>query len=191
MNTSETKPFWKPLIDPFFRLLWITNVVSLVGTWMHEVGAAWLMTSLTLSPFMIAMVQTATTLPFFLLAFPAGALADIVDRRRLLIFTQIVMLASALSLGIITVFGKTSPIMLLVFTFILSMGAAINTPAWQSIIPELVPRKDLASAITLGSVAFNIARVAGPALGGFIVAAFGPGITFLLNAVSFPGLRRP
>jgi MFS family permease len=188
MNTSETKPFWKPLIDPFFRLLWITNVVSLVGTWMHEVGAAWLMTSLTLSPFMIAMVQTATTLPFFLLAFPAGALADIVDRRRLLIFTQIVMLASALSLGIITVFGKTSPIMLLVFTFILSMGAAINTPAWQSIIPELVPRKDLASAITLGSVAFNIARVAGPALGGFIVAAFGPGITFLLNAVSFSGV---
>jgi len=176
------------LIDPFFRLLWITNVVSLVGTWMHEVGASWLMTSLTVSPFMVAMVQTATTLPFFLLALPAGALADTIDRRRLLIFTQILMLASALVLGLITISGKTSPLILLVFTFFLGIGAAINTPAWQAIIPELVPKKDLTSAITLGSVSFNIARVAGPALGGLIVAAFGPGITFLLNALSYSGV---
>ncbi len=188
MNMSESKSFWKPLINPFFRLLWITNVISLIGTWMHEVGAAWLMTSLTLSPFMVAMVQTATTLPFFLLSFPAGALADILDRRRLLIVTQILMFSSALALGLITILGKTSPVILLVFTFLLSVGAAINTPAWQAIIPELVPRKDLASAITLGSVSFNIARVAGPAIGGFIVATFGPGITFLLNALSFSGV---
>jgi len=188
VDTTETRSFWKPLIDPFFRLLWITNVVSLVGTWMHEVGASWLMTSLTVSPFMVAMVQTATTLPFFLLALPAGALADTIDRRRLLIFTQILMLASALVLGLITISGKTSPLILLVFTFFLGIGAAINTPAWQAIIPELVPKKDLTSAITLGSVSFNIARVAGPALGGLIVAAFGPGITFLLNALSYSGV---
>lgn len=188
METKKNSSIWSPLLDRSFRLLWITNVVSLVGTWMHEVGASWLMTSLTLSPFVVAMVQTATTLPFFLLSLPAGALADTIDRRRLLIFTQILMSAAALGLGLITVFGKASPLILLVFTFFLSIGAAINAPAWQAIIPELVPRKDLASAITLGSVSFNIARVAGPALAGLIVAALGPGITFLLNALSFSGV---
>ncbi len=188
METKKNSSIWSPLSDRSFRLLWITNVVSLIGTWMHEVGASWLMTSLTLSPFVVAMVQTATTLPFFLLSLPAGALADTIDRRRLLIFTQILMSAAALGLGLITVFGKASPLTLLVFTFILSIGAAINTPAWQAIIPELVSRKDLASAITLGSVSFNIARVAGPALAGLIVAALGPGITFLLNALSFSGV---
>jgi len=155
---------------------------------MHEVGASWLMTSLTLSPFMVAMVQTATTLPFFLFSLPAGAMADTFDRRRLLIFTQILMLTAASMLGIITIFFNISPFILLVFTFFLSLGASINAPAWQAIIPELVPRKELASAITLGSVSFNIARVAGPALGGLIVAALGPGITFLFNAASFSGV---
>jgi MFS family permease len=179
---------WNSLKQPFFRMLWITNVVSLVGTWMHEVGASWLMTALAPSPFMVAMVQTATTLPFFLLALPAGALADIFDRRRLLIFAQVWMLCVSVALGITTVFGLTTPLILLFFTFFLSLGAAINAPAWQAIIPEIVHRDDLPSAVTLTSAGFNIARVAGPTLGGIVIAAIGTGATFLLNGASFLGV---
>jgi predicted MFS family arabinose efflux permease len=179
---------WNPLKQAFFRTLWIANVASLVGTWMHEVGAAWLMTSLAPSPFMVAMVMTANTLPFFLLALPSGALADILDRRRLLLFAQVWMLCVSACLGMITVVGFTTPLILLTFTFFLSLGAAINAPVWQAIIPELVQRNDLPAAVTLGSIGFNIARVAGPALGGVVVAAFGSGATFLLNGASFLGV---
>jgi MFS family permease len=155
---------------------------------MHEVGTAWLMTSLTMSPFTVSLIQTATTLPIFIVALPAGALADIVDRRRLLIFTQIWMLLAALGLGIATLSGFVSPPVLLFFIFVLSLGAAINGPAWQAIIPELVSREEMPSAVTLGSVGFNIARAIGPALGGCIVSLVGPGFTFLLNAISFCGV---
>ena len=191
MPPDGTKPIstWSPLLtDSFFRTLWIANVVSLVGAWMHDVGVSWLMTSLTPSPFMVAMVQTATMMPFFLLALPAGALADILDRRRILLFAQCWMLIAALLLGIWTIFGLTTPKTLLVFTFLLSLGASLNNPAWQAIMPELVTREELPAAITLGSVGFNIARVVGPALGGLVVALMGPGGTFLLNAASFLGV---
>jgi MFS family permease len=141
-----------------------------------------------MSPLTVAMIQTATTLPLFLAALPAGALADILDRRRLLIFTQTWMLVSALGLGVTTLLGLTSPLILLAFTFFLSLGGAINGPAWQAIIPELVSREELSSAVTLGSVGYNIARAIGPALGGLVVALVGPGITFLVNAVSFFGV---
>ena len=179
---------WSPLCRPFFRALWIANLVSLTGTWMHEVGTAWLMTSLTMSPFTVSLIQTATTLPIFMVALPAGALADIVDRRRLLIFTQVWMLIAALGLGITTLAGFVSPPALLFFVFVLSLGAAINGPAWQAIIPELVSREEMPSAVTLGSVGFNIARAIGPAVGGFVVSLVGPGFTFLLNAISFCGV---
>lgn len=179
---------WSPLYQPFFRSLWIANLASLIGTWIHEVGTAWLMTSLTISPFTVSLVQTATTLPIFLVALPAGALADIVDRRRLLLFTQIWMLLAALGLGVTTLAGMASPIVLLFFVFILSLGAAINGPAWQAIIPELVSREEMPSAVTLGSVGFNMARAIGPALGGLVVSLVGPGFTFLLNAISFSGV---
>ena len=162
--------------------------MSLTGTWMHEVGTAWLMTSLTMSPFTVSLIQTATTLPIFMVALPAGALADIVDRRRLLIFTQVWMLIAALGLGITTLAGFVSPPALLFFVFVLSLGAAINGPAWQAIIPELVSREEMPSAVTLGSVGFNIARAIGPAVGGFVVSLVGPGFTFLLNAISFCGV---
>jgi MFS family permease len=190
MASDDNKPLptWSPLAKPFFRTLWIANVVSLVGAWMHDVGVSWLMTTLTPSPFMVAMVQTATMLPFFLLALPAGALADILDRRRLLIIAQAWMLVAALILGILTVSSHTTPLVLLIFTFLLSLGAGLNNPAWQSIIPELVHRDELRAAVTLGSVGFNIARILGPALGGLVVAIMGPGGTFLLNAASFSGV---
>jgi MFS family permease len=179
---------WNPLKQPFFRTLWIANVVSLVGTWMHEVGASWLMTTLAPSPFMVAMVATANTLPFFLLALPAGALADIFDRRRLLLIAQTWMLCVSIILGFLTITGFTTPFLLLLFTFFLSLGASINAPAWQAVIPELINRDDMPSAITLTSAGFNIARVAGPALGGIVIAAIGTGSTFILNGISFLGV---
>lgn len=155
---------------------------------MQDVGAAWLMTSLAPPPIMVALVETATTMPMFLLALPAGALADIVDRRRLLIVTQGWMLVAAAGLGILTFLGITTPWVLLTFTFLLGLGAAMNAPAWQAIVPELVPIQELPAAIALNSVGFNMSRAIGPALGGFVVAAAGPYATFLLNAVTFLGV---
>ncbi|HMD98673.1 MAG TPA: MFS transporter [Terriglobia bacterium] len=179
---------WVPLRQELFRVLWIASVASNVGTWMHEVGASWLMTQLAPSPLMVSLIQTAEALPVFLLALAAGALADVVDRRRLLIFSQSWMLGAALGLGILTVLHLTTPQLLLAFTFLLSFGGALNGPAWQAIVPELVPRRELPAAVSLNSVGFNVARAAGPALGGLVVAAAGSGAVFLLNAVSFLGV---
>lgn len=178
---------WSPLRNPFFRALWIATVASNVGTWMQDVGAGWLMTDLAPVPLMVALVQAASSLPMFLLALPAGALADIVDRRRLLLVTQAWMLAAALGLGALTVAGKTGPAALLAFTFLLGLGTALNAPAWQAIIPEVVSRDKLPAAVALGSIGINVARAVGPALGGAAIAALGPGAPFLLNAASFLG----
>jgi MFS family permease len=155
---------------------------------MHNVGADWLMTSLAPSPFMVGLMQTAENAPLFLLALPAGALADIVDRRRLLLYTQAWMLVSAVALGLLTLIGLTTPWVLLLLIFALGLGSALNAPAWQAIMPELVPRSELSAAVSLNSVAFNIARAVGPALGGFVVAAVGSWAVFLLNSLSFIGV---
>src|SRR2546427_2359155 len=179
---------WSPLRHPVFRALWVVTIISNVGTWMQNVAAAWLMTSLSQSSVMVALVQTATSLPVFFLALPAGALADVVDRRRLLLLTQSWMLLIALLLGALTLLNLTTPWTLLLLTFSLGIGAATNAPAWQSCIPELVPREDLPGAVALGSVGFNIARAMGPALGGLVIAATGPGGAFVLNAISFVGV---
>lgn len=193
MNNPEAaapprRSTWSPLRHATFRALWIATLASNVGTWFQSVGAAWLMTSLTTSAVMVALVQAATSLPMFLLSLPAGALADVVDRRRILLVTQSWMTLAAAGLSILTFAGRTGPWTLLLFTTLLGLGAALNQPAWQSIIPELVPREDLPAAISLGSVGFNIARAAGPALGGLIVAAAGAELNFLLNALSFLGV---
>ncbi len=179
---------WSPLRLPLFRALWLAAVASNVGTWMHNVGAEWLMTTLAPTPFVVALMQTAETAPTFLLALPAGALADIVDRRRLLLFSQAWMLVAAVGLALSTLLGVVTPSVLLLLTFGLGLGAAMNAPAWQAIVPELVPREELTSAVSLNSVAFNIARALGPALGGIIVAAAGPWAVFLLNSLSFVGV---
>src|SRR5438876_3539617 len=176
---------WSPLYQPLFRALWIAAVASNIGTWMQNVGAAWLMTSLTPSPVVVALVQAATSLPVFLVGLPAGALADIVDRRRLLIVSQGWMLLSAAALGVLTLIGFMSPWILLALTFALGLGAAMNTPAWQAIVPEVVSPSELQEAVALNAAGFNVARAVGPALGGLIVAAVGPGPVFLLNAASF------
>jgi MFS family permease len=176
---------WSPLRHAAFRSLWIATIASNVGTWMHDTAASWLMTSLSRSTLLVALMQTATSLPMLFLALPAGALADVVDRRRLLLVTQAWMLAAAALLGALTLGGVMSPWLLLALTFFLGLGTALNTPAWQATTPDLVPRRELAAAVSLGGVATNIARAIGPAVGGLLVAAVGSGGVFLINAASF------
>ena len=188
VTSGAGAPAWSPLRRPLFRALWIAAVASNIGTWMQNVGAAWLMTLLAPSPTMVALVQAATSLPFFLVALPAGAIADLIDRRRLLLITQGWMLAAAAALGLLTFADATTPWLLLALTFALGLGAAMNAPAWQAIIPELVSGDEVRAAVTLNGVGYNLARATGPALGGLIVGALGPAAVFILNALSFLGV---
>jgi len=176
---------WRPLQLPLFLALRIASLTSNIGTWMHEAGAAWLMTLLTPSPVMVALMQTATTLPIFVRALPAGALADGVDRRRMLMLAQTWMFVAAAALGVLAVANVMTPWLLLSLTFVLSAGAALNAPAWQATVSALVPRADLPSAVALTGMGLNLARAVGPVLGGIVVAAVGAWAVFLLNAVSF------
>ncbi|MDD1707009.1 MAG: MFS transporter [Methanoregulaceae archaeon] len=187
-SQPETESLWSPLQNQFFLGLWIAQAVSNIGTWMQSTGAAWLMTSLDPSPLMVALVQTASSIPIFFLGVAAGALADIVNRRVLLIFTQFWMLVSATVLAVLTFLNLTTSSSLLLLTFSLGVGSAFMSPAFQAIFPELVKRKEIPAAVTLNGVSFNIARSVGPALGGIVVALAGPGAVFLLNAVSFVGV---
>ena len=177
-----------PLHEPLFRTLWIAAVVSYTGTWMQNVGAGWLMTSLTMSPLLVGLVQAAGSIAVFLVVLPAGAIADVVDRRKLLLFTQSWMVLSAVGLGVLTIAGMITPTLLLLFTFLMGFGAVLNDPAWQAITPEIVSHQNFAAGIALNSAGFNVARAIGPALGGLVIAAAGSGIAFLLNAVSFFGV---
>lgn len=179
---------WSPLRESVFRALWIATVVSNIGTWMQDVGESWLMTSLTTSPVLVALVETFGSLPVVLLALPAGALADIVDRRRLLLVMQIWMVVAAGAMGVLAWMGQMTPARLLSLTFLLGIGTAMSSPVWQAITPELVRPTDLTAAITLTVVGFNVARAIGPALGGFIIGASGPWAVFLLNAASFTAI---
>jgi MFS family permease len=184
---TPTSP-WAPLKRPLFRALWIATVVSNIGTWMHEVGAVWLMVTLNPSPIFVSMVQAAAALPIFLLALPAGALADIVDRRRYLILAQGWMVCCAALLTLTTFAGWMNAWLLLVLTFALGCAAAMMTPAWAAMVPELVSRDELPSAIALNSMGVNVSRAIGPALAGVLVTVAGPAAAFLLNTVSFIGV---
>jgi len=186
-DDSRASP-WSPLYNSVFRALWIATVVSNIGTWMQDVGESWLMTSLTTSPILVALVETAGSLPVVLVALPAGALADIVDRRRLLLIVEIWGAVAAGAMGILALLGQMTPDRLLSLTFFLGVGTAIGNPVWQALTPELVSPSELQAAITLNAAGINIARAIGPALGGFIIAASGPWAVFLLNAVSFVGI---
>jgi MFS family permease len=179
---------WSPLREPLFRSLWFAAVISYTGRWMQNVGAGWLMTQLTMSPFMVSMVQAAMTLPVFLVTLPAGALADMVDRRRFLLVTQSWMVVAAALLGVFTLLGVVTPWIVLLFTFLLGLGAVVNDPGWQSIVPEVVCSENHAPAVALNSVGFNLARAVGPALGGMVIAATSSGVAFLINAASLFGV---
>jgi MFS family permease len=185
--TSDASTPKGPLGLPLFRALWIATIVSNIGTWMHDVGAGWLMTTLSDDPLLVALVQAATTLPMFLFALPGGALADIVDRRRLLITAQLWTAGVAATLAVLTYAWLTGPLILLALTFAMASGAAISAPAFQSIVPELVPRAILPDAVALNSLGVNIARAVGPAVAGLIIALAGPPAVFALNAVSVCG----
>jgi len=191
--SSNPTTVWAPLRRPLFRNRVISSIVSDTGSWMQDTAGTWLMTVLTTSPLHIALMQTAASLPVLLLGLPAGALADILDRRRLLLFWLTWMVVAAAVLGILTVTGWIGVGSLLLLTFLLSIGSAMNGPTWQGIIPELVPREELPSAVAVSSAGFNISRAVGPAAGGLTVAAFaavttGAGAVYWINALSFVGV---
>jgi MFS family permease len=173
---------------PTFRNLLVADVVSDIGTFMQNVGAAWLMVSLGAGPIYVALTQTASSLPYFLLALPAGSAGDIVDRRKLILFTETWMMSVALLLAVLTIAGFMSPWLLLVLTFALSAGDAFETPTWRAILPELVPKEDLAPASALNGIEFNLARAVGPALAGIVIAAAGVATAFVANFLSFFGV---
>ena len=187
VNTHESAApgAWSPLKIKLFRAMWLAILGSNVGTWVNDVAAAWVMAERTGSPLMVALVQSATTVPVVLLALAAGTLADIVDRRRYLLFTQGWMLLVAATLATLTALDLLTPPLLVGLTFAMGCGAAMAMPAQAAIVSELVPRPMLASAVALNSIGINIARSLGPAIGGLIVAQLGAGWAFGLNALSF------
>ena len=182
--TEQSSPFQSPI----FRNVWIASLVSNFGSLIQSVGAAWLMTSIAHSADMVALVQTAVALPILLWSLVAGALADGHDRRKIMLIAQAFMLVVSLGLAICTWIGWMSPWFLLLFTFMLGCGAAFNAPAWQASVGDMVPRSQLAHAVALNSMGFNIARSVGPAVGGIIVAASGAAAAFVINALSYIGL---
>ena len=179
---------WSPLRVQLFRSLWIAGLVSNIGTFMHTVAAGWAITDLTRSPTLVSLVQTAWTVPGFLLALLAGALADVLDRRRLIIATQFASMIVAAVLGAFELSHHLTVPLLLLFTFLLSTAGTMAAPAFMAVTPELVDRSELPKAIGLNSVSTNIAQSAGPALAGIVIAIAGPGTVFLVNAASFLGI---
>jgi len=177
-----------PLRDSLYRFLWISMFASEIGAYMQNIGASWLLTSLAPSPFVVALLQVATSLSIFLLALPAGAIADIVERRKLFLATQYFLLAVAAILSILTFRGYTNSSILLVFSFLLGLGFAMALPVSIVIQTELVPKQKALAAMTLFSVAIYIGLGVGPLLGGLVVAVAGPATVFVLNALSFVGV---
>jgi len=188
MSTPAPHGPWSPLGQPSFRALWLAILVGNIGTWIHDVAAAWVMAETTNSPLMVAAVQSATTLPVVVLAIVAGTLADIVDRRRYLILAQLWMLLVASTLAVLAHLDRLGPWTLVALTFALGIGAAMAMPAQQATTPELVPKPMLGPAVALGSLSMNIARAIGPALGGLIVAQAGIAWAFAVNALTFCGV---
>ncbi len=176
---------WAPLRDAAFRNLWIALLASNIGTWMQTVGAQWLLVDAPHAATLVSLVQTASTLPILLLALPAGALADSFDKRRMLIAVQLGLVCVGAMLTALTAADLMPPALLLTLTFALGAGQALTLPAWQAVIPELVPRADLPSASALGGISQNLARAVGPAIAGALIADTGVAAVFALNTLSF------
>ena len=184
MNRPEESAL-APFQHLTFSVMWVAALISNIGTWMHSVGAGWLMTELSASPLTIALVQTASTLPFFVFALPAGALADIFDRRQVLLISNFSMFSAALVFVLIVWLGMASAMTLLLFTFFLGAGAAFMAPAWQAVIPNMVPKDQLPQAVALGGISINLSRAIGPALAGVLITFYGSSSPFIANALSF------
>jgi MFS family permease len=185
MSTTATSPAWAPLRNRVYRMLFIAQLVSNVGLWMQTVGAQWFLVEHRSSATIIALVQTASLLPTLFLALPAGGLADLLDRRRLLIVVSTYTAVAAATTTFLAYTDVLTPTMLLGMTFLLGCGSALSSPAWQAIQPELVPKEQIPAASALGSVTVNGARAVGPAVGGLVVAAAGPAAVFAINTVTF------
>jgi MFS family permease len=175
---------WAPFSERAFAVLWTANLVSNVGTWMYSAASGWLMISLTPDPLTVSLVQVSGTLPMFLLALPAGALADLGDRRRLLILVNVATTGVGLVFAALVWRGAVTPSILLLFGFLIGVGGVLGAPAWQAIVPQLVPRQMLGPAVTANGVGFNLSRAIGPAIGGAIIGAWGIAAPFWLNALS-------
>ncbi|MBV8803601.1 MAG: MFS transporter, partial [Sinobacteraceae bacterium] len=184
----RNSPTLAPFHSRIFAMIWTASLISSLGSLIQTVGASWLMTSIAPSADMVALVQSSTALPIMLLSLVSGATADIWDRRLLMLFAQTLMLVVALTLTVIGYMGQITPWTLLSLTFLLGCGTALYSPAWQSSVGEQVPRAELPAAVSLNSLAFNIARTTGPAIGGIIVAKAGPPAAFLINGISYVGL---
>ena len=188
MNDSGAPSALSPFRYPVFRSIWIASLLSNFGSLIQSVGASWMMLSIAPSPDMVALVQASVSLPIMLLSLVAGAMADNMDRRRVMVFAQIVMLSVSLTLSICTWLGLVGPWTLLLFTFAIGCGAAFFAPAWQASVGDMVPRVEVPGAVALNSMGFNIARSVGPAIGGAIVAAAGAAAAFGVNAASYIAL---
>jgi len=188
MNDSGAPSALSPFRYPVFRSIWIASLLSNFGSLIQSVGASWMMLSIARSPDMVALVQASTALPIMLLSLVAGAMADNMDRRRVMVFAQIVMLCVSLALAICAWSGLVGPWTLLLFTFAIGCGSAFFAPAWQASVGDMVPRAEVPGAVALNSMGFNIARSVGPAIGGAIVAAAGAAAAFGVNAASYIAL---
>jgi len=186
-TVSASSP-WSPFRHPAFAVVWTATVVSNIGNWMYSAASGWLMTSLNPDPFIVSMVQVATSLPMFLFALPAGALTDIVDRRKFLLVAEIAITAVSFVFAAVVWLGRATAENLLLFTFLIGVGGALTAPAWQAIVPNLVPKQDLNPAIAANGVGVNVSRAVGPALAGVIVAKWGVAAPFWLNAISNLGI---
>lgn len=186
---EAAKPEQTGAFSPFrhrvFTVLWIVTVIGNIGMWMRDTASAWLMTDLSASPIMVALVQSAAMLPVFLLSLPAGALADIYDRRKLMIAVQAAMAVVSILLGILTMSGLMTANILLALTLLAGVGAALNGPVWQSIVPELVPKAELKPAVALNSLGINISRAIGPAVAGALIAAAGVATAYFVDVVTY------
>ena len=189
VSAAPARIGWKagfaPLAVPIFRLVWLASIVSNVGSWMQTVGAQWLLVQDDGSPLLVALVQTASAAPVLLFAIPAGVIGEFLNRRLVLLWSQIVQLAVVLGLTYLTATGQTTTTVLLASTFVLGTVSAIQLPAFQALVPDIVPPKLLLDAASLSSIGVNIARAVGPAIAGLVVAQFGVAAVFLLNALSF------
>ena len=186
-SEASNPSLFASLNSPIFRAVWIASLASNFGGLIQSVGASWMMTSIS-SAGMVALVQASVTLPIMLLSLPAGALADTFDRRKIMLTAQSLMLVVSVGLSLFAWAGWITPWVLLAFTFLIGCGSALNGPAWQASVGEMVPRRDLAGAVALNSMGFNLARSVGPAVGGLIVAAAGAAAAFTVNAFTYIGL---
>jgi MFS family permease len=185
---TKTASFAAPFRHTAFTVIWTATVVSNVGGWMYSAASGWLMTSLDPDPLIVALVQAASSLPICLFAIPAGALADIFDKRKYLIAVESLYAVLAAVYAAMVGLGLATPVNLLLFTLVLGAAGALTSPAWQAVVPQLVPRDDLSAAVAANSVGVNISRAIGPALGGAMISILSIAAPFWLNAISNLGI---